>query len=288
MGHINQARIYRPLPTLESSRMLWTSNGFKGTVLVKFQTRRPNPKESPMKSLKWIAMFGLMALVLIAGADDAFAQRRGGGQARQVPAGFKPYLEVSATYGSMWGGNIDLTYGINSTKIRTGTGPSIGIALDYNISPMQAFELSYTRQEGSLDLDSRGIRTLTDMSVNFWQIGSIRTLKAGKVQPFVLGSLGLTYFSPSASSFQMDLNDPDTTISTQTATKFSLNLGLGLKAYFGKAEKIGIRATFKVMPTMYNTGAGLWFGSGGGGVTVTGNAIWQWEAAGGVTIKFGT
>ena len=63
-----------------------------------------------MKGLKWIAMFGLMAILLTAVADDAMAQRRGGGgQSKQLPPGYTPYLEASATYGSMWGGNIDLT-----------------------------------------------------------------------------------------------------------------------------------------------------------------------------------
>jgi hypothetical protein len=42
------------------------------------------------------------------------------------------------------------------------------------------------------------------------------------------------------------------------------------------------------MPTFYNTGASLWFGSGGSGIAVSGNAIWQWEIAGGLTVKFGT
>ncbi|MEN8007050.1 MAG: hypothetical protein ABFS42_08545 [Candidatus Krumholzibacteriota bacterium] len=242
-----------------------------------------------MRGLKWFTMLGVMAVLLTAVADDALAQRRGrGGPARQAPAGFKPFLEVSGTYGSMWGGHVDLTYGFNSRKIRTGTGSSVGFALDYNIHPMQAFEISYTRQAGSLDFDHQGVRTLTDMSVNVWQIGSVRKLAPGKVQPFVLASLGVTYFSPSLSSFLLDPDDPDSEVFTQGTTKFSMNFGLGFKAYFGKAEKIGIRATFKAMPTLYNTGAGLWFGSGGAGVTVTGNAIWQWEVAGGVTVKFGT
>lgn len=243
-----------------------------------------------MKSLKWIAMFGLMAIMLTAVADDAMAQRRGGGgQPKQLPPGYTPYLEFSATYGSMWGGNIDLTYGINSRKIRTGTGPSYAFALAYNVHPMQAVEFSYTRQEGSLDLDYKGLRTLTDMSVNVWHIGSIRYMAPpGKVRPFVMGSLGATYFSPESSTIILDLDDPDnTTIHTQTATKFSFSFGLGVKSYFGEAEKVGIRASFKVIPTLYNTSGGLWFGSGGGGVTVSGNAIWQWEAAIGVTIKLG-
>ena len=33
----------------------------------------------------------------------------------------------------MWGGNIPFSYGINSRTLRTGTGPSYGIALAYNI-----------------------------------------------------------------------------------------------------------------------------------------------------------
>jgi len=243
-----------------------------------------------MKSLKWIAMFSMMAIMLTAVADEALAQRRGGGsQPRQLPPGFTPYLEASATYGSMWGGNIDLTYGINSRKIRTGTGPSYAFALAYNLHPMQAVEFSYTRQDGSLDLDYKGLRTLTDMSVNFWHLGSIRYLAPpGKVRPFVLLSLGATYFSPESASFLLDENDPDTLVYTQTQTKFSFNFGLGVKSYFGKAEKIGIRATFKVLPTLYNTWGGMYFGSGGGGLTVSGNAIWQWEAAVGLTVKFGS
>jgi hypothetical protein len=248
----------------------------------------PLGKDELMRIWKGIALFGLTALLLVSFTDDALAQRRGGGPPPGVPAGFKPHLELSATYGSMWGGNIDFSYGFTYAKIRTGTGPSVGIALDYNIHPMQAIELSYTYQDGSLDLDYQGLRTLTPMSVNVWHIGSIRMLAPGKVQPFVLGSLGATFFSPGQASFLLDETDPNSIIYTQSTTKFSINFGLGLKAYFGKAERIGIRATFKVMPTLYNTGAGLWFGTGGGGATITGNAIWQYEGAIGLTVKFGS
>jgi hypothetical protein len=246
-------------------------------------------EEKVMKNLKWLLVLALMATMLTAVADDAMAQRRGGSSSSsQAPAGYKPYLELSGTYGSMWGGNIDLTYGINSRKIRTGTGPSYGFAIDYNVHPAQAVEFSYTRQDGSLDMDYKGVRTLTPMSVNVWHIGSLRTLAPGPVQPFLLVSLGATYFSPSESSFLFDENDPDSVVYTQTTTKFSFNFGLGIKSYFGDGDKIGLRASFKVMPTLYNTSGGLWFGSGGSGVAVSGNALWQYEAAIGLTVKLGT
>lgn len=243
-----------------------------------------------MRIWKGIALLCLMAVLMASVADDALAQRRGGSsQAAPPPGGFLPHFELSATYGSMWGGNMEAYSGYNYYKFRTGTGPSWGFALDYNVHPMQAIEFSYTRQDGSLDLDYQGIRTLTNMSVNFWHLGSVRYVTPpSKMRPFFLVSLGATYFSPESSTVQPDPEDPDDLLYTESVTKFSLSLGLGFKAYFGESEKVGLRASFKVLPSFYNTWGGLYFGSGGGGVTVSGNAIWQWEVAGGLTVKFGT
>ena len=220
--------------------------------------------------------FSLLALGLILmtslGASDALAQSGGGGLAGPI--------EFSATYGSMWGGNVGTRLG----KIRTATGPSLGLALDIPVHPAMAVELSYTRQDGALDYENRsGTTTLTDMSVNYWQIGAVRGLTDGKVRPFVTTSLGATYYSPSESTVEFE----GETFNVSSNTKFSFILGAGFKAYFGKAEKIGLRATMKVMPTLYNTGGGVWFGSGGASVGLTGDAIWQWEAAAGLTVKFG-
>ena len=114
-------------------------------------------------------------------------------------------------------------------------------------------------------------------------VAFVRGLTEGKIRPFVTTSLGATYYSPSASSVLFE----GETINMESATKFSFTIGLGFKAYFGKAEKIGIRASIKTLPTLYNAGGGVWFGTGGASVGVTGNAIWQWEAAAGLTVKFG-
>jgi len=191
----------------------------------------------------------------------------------------QPAVEFSATYGSMWGGSV----GTRSGKLRAGTGESWGLALDIPVPGGAFVELSYTRQNGSLDLDNWGVTTLTDMSVNHYQIGGLRSLMPGPVSPFVFGGLGATHFSPAESTVVID----ETVYPVQAYTRFSMHFGAGFKAYFGKAEKVGIRASFKFLPTLYNTGGGLWFGSGGASVGLTGSAIWQYEIAGGLTVKFG-
>ena len=226
-----------------------------------------------------LAMGLIMLTTLV--SEEALAQRRGGGGSRSSFAGGRPPIEFSATYGSMWGGNIGLIGG----TLRTATGPSIGFALDIPVHPAMAVEISYTRQEGGLDYDSLGRKTrLTDMSVNYWQIGATRGLIDAKVRPFVLTSLGLTYYSPDNGTIDID----GETFNLSTTTKFSFVIGAGFKTYFGKSEKIGLRATFKVLPTLYNTAGGVWFGTGGASLGVTGSAIWQWEAAAGLTVKFGS
>ena len=218
----------------------------------------------------WVLV--LTAVLMTAG--DSMAQ--GAGATR-------PPIELSATYGTMWGGNIGVTGG----KLRNGTGGSMGFALDVPVSPGMWLEASYTRQDGSLDWDATGqpVQTLTDMSVNFWQLGSVRAIgrPGAAVTPIVIGSLGATYFSPANDSITIGSE----TYALDGITKFSITFGAGFKAYFGEAQKVGIRATFKVLSTLYDSGGGVYFGTGGAGLGISGSGIWQYEAAGGLTVKFG-
>jgi hypothetical protein len=229
------------------------------------------------RSVRIIAV-ALLAAVTVAGTTtDAQAQRAG-----RVPSS-RPSIEFSTTYGSMWGGNIPLTYG----KLRTATGDSWGFALDYPLQPNTWVELGYNRQSGALDWDpNRASKvTLTDMSVNHWHIGGLRGFGRpdAAVMPFVVSGLGLTYYSPEASQVTIDSDD----YFIDGATKFALNFGAGFKAYFGEARRVGIRGSFRVFATLYDAGGGFYFGTGGASLGVGGSAIFQYEAAGGLTVKFG-
>ncbi len=205
------------------------------------------------------------------------------GDAEAQISGARPPIEFSATYGSMWGGHIGLSGG----ELRTGTGPSLGLALDVPIRPGMWIEGSYTRQDGSLDWDRVGQSktTLTDMSVNVWHLGTIRALgrPGAAATPFVLGSLGATYFSPSNKAVTID----GESYNIDGTTKFSIALGVGVKAYFGEAKRVGVRATFKAISSLFDSGGGVFFGPGGVSLGVSGWGIWQYEVAGGLTVKFG-
>jgi hypothetical protein len=221
-----------------------------------------------------ILAVAVLATLVLAGTGEAFAQRGGGG---------RPPIEFSATYGSMWGGNI----GLRTGKLRTGTGDSWGFALDVPMRPNTWLEASYGFQNGSLDWDpSRDAKiTLTDMTVHVWQLGSLQGFgrPGGPVMPYLQGGLGLTYFSPSEKLVTIDNED----YNIDSMTKFSITFGAGFKAYFGEAKKIGLRGSFKVISTLYDAGGGVFFGPGGASVGVSGSGIWQYEVAGGLTVKFG-
>lgn len=221
-------------------------------------------------SLRTVMVLTLLGSLVTVGASEVLAQG-------------SPPIEFSATYGSMWGGNIQTSGG----KIRTGTGGSFGLALDIGIAPDTWIEASYTRQDGSLDWEGTGqpIVTKTDMSVNYWQLGTIQTFgnPRGTFLPYFQGSLGATYMSPSESQILVD----DETYNIDAITKFSINFGLGFKAYLGQSHRFALKGSFKFLTTFFSSGGGVWFGPGGVTLGVSGSGIWQYEAAGGLVVRFG-
>ena len=240
------------------------------------------------RTTTWVLLALTLILTVSMVADDALAQgRRGGGTTTSsANTWVKPPIELSATYGSMWGGNIQFSGG----KMRTATGPSWGIALDIPLHPFAALELSYTHQDGALDWDANGSQVvkLSDMSVDYWQIGAIKGMLEGAVRPFFSTSLGATVYNPTESQFTIPPDDPTGDLYyLDSTTMFSFTLGIGVKAYFGEAQRFGLRGSLKTLATMYNTGGGLFIGTGGVSAGITGNAIWQWEAAIGLTVKLG-
>lgn len=230
-------------------------------------------------------VIALLATCFLGLADDAAAQRRGGRRAETAPASmgyseYKPGIDVSASYGWMWGGHIDATINpggsFESGKFRWASNPSYMFAIEVPMQPGVELQLQYTLQPTELEWDSfSGKRRAADMSVNYWQIGAVAGLPQGRIMPYTMLTVGATYWSFSNQTADFE--------SLDSFTKFSFTAGLGAKTFFGENQRVGIRLQFRVLPTFYNTFATI----GTGGVGVSGNAVWQWEIGGGIAIKLG-
>jgi len=188
--------------------------------------------------------------------------------------------ELSGSWGWMWGGSASSrvgTFRLNSAATYSG-------ALSIPVGALNWTEAHYTYQGSSMTLDGSGLfRPLTDIGIHYMQLAGLRGLRQGPVMPYVLGGIGTTYYSPSESF--VDING--TIYNLDSSWKLSFVLGAGLKVWLGEAEKVGLRLQFRALPTLFNSSTGIWVGGGGGGVSVSGNAVWQFDVSAGVAIKLG-
>jgi hypothetical protein len=221
----------------------------------------------------------LVLLLVIVTVRDAAAQPRRARPPRQR-ATVNEAIDLTAMYGHMWGGNINSRPG----KLRFGTAPSWFFAADIPVAPATWLELSYGHQDGQLDLDrSRDKLKLSDLSINYWQIGGVRGAPMGRVIPYVSASLGINHLSPAEDFVEVD----GETGRLESSTRFAASLGIGFKAFLGKTQRIGIRGSFRTLTTLYDTSSSFWFGSGGSGLSFSGSGVWQWEIAAGLTLRLG-
>lgn len=237
--------------------------------------------------ISWTAIIALVAFAVMGVVDDASAQRRGGSSAPPPSsASSSEYLngiDISASYGWMWGGNLDVynvptSNGLQNGKFRWASNPSYMFLIEVPVQPGVQLQLQYTMQPSELNWDPNNGPTVraADMSVNYWQIGATAGLPKGRIMPYTMFTLGATYWS--FSNYNREVG-----FEPENMTKFSFTAGLGAKTFFGENQKVGLRLQFRVLPTFYNTFATI----GTGGVGVSGNAVWQWEVGGGIAIKFG-
>lgn len=188
--------------------------------------------------------------------------------------------ELSGSWGWMWGGSASSLAG----TFRLDDAASYSATASFPAGNLNWVEAHYSYQGSAMTLDGFGrLDKLTDIGVHYMQIGGLRGIKDGPVVPYVVGGIGATYYSPSESVIQID----GTTYGLDSSWKLSFALGAGVKVWLGEEERVGLRLQFRVLPTLYNSSTGVWVGGGGGGISVNGSAIWQFDASAGVTVKLG-
>ena len=190
-------------------------------------------------------------------------------------------LEITPFYGYQFNGKVAGYYG--DLNIRDAS--TYGLMLDIAVQKGMQVELFYSRSDTRADfVEYRGpTYKLTDMSVNYFQLGFLRAVKqVDKITMYGIGSLGATLFSPSGE----DYNESPEDYYYQDWWLFSVTVGGGAKIWF--SEKIGLRLEGRLMMPITWAGGGFAVGSGGSGFYVGGgSAILQASLTAGIIIALG-
>jgi hypothetical protein len=205
----------------------------------------------------------VLALLLVAAsAAPVWAQR--------------PAIELSLYSDYVWTTSVsasvpDGTGGFVSGDFDIKSNPTFGLAVDVEVRPGTQLELLYQRQDSDLTFKSNAIggptQTLWKNATSYYHIGAIQGFKRGNVMPFTGGTLGATSFDPQGGG-------------RDTEWKFSFAFHAGAKVYLN--ERIALRFHGRIFASLLDSGAGLWIGPGGAGLTIGGSAVWQWDLGGGL------
>jgi opacity protein-like surface antigen len=182
-------------------------------------------------------------------------------------------FEIIPFVGYTWGGDFkDETTG---TKLGVDETSNYGIMLDINQSNDSQIELYYSHQSTRLHTESNGFYTgtpLFDLNINYIHIGGTYGMDSGKLKPFVVGTLGVTYMDPKGEGLD-------------SATKFSLGLGGGVKIFL--TDHLGMRFEGRWFGTLFDgSGEAFCASSGQCLIKVRGDVFSQFVANAGLVFAF--
>jgi len=164
----------------------------------------------------------------------------------------------------------DMNYGVVlDVEIRKG----LMLELYYSQMNTTAFWAPYPGFSGIFPATNLG------MDVEYFQVGAIKYIQKGNIEPFGGLTLGAAWFTAYANE--------DRTGNSDSETRFAMTLGGGVKVM--PSDRIGLRFEGRLLMPMYFAGVGLWAGTGGGGASVGAVIpILQADFTAAVVIRLGT
>lgn len=175
---------------------------------------------------------------------------------------------------------------IASTNVRAAEGDLVikdgsafGLTVDVGHPKLPGgmmIQLMYNRQDTRMELKeypSGARKELFDLIIEYWQLGIVRPLQMGKVQPYGVVGLGAASFNPVGQTWG-------------TEWLFAAHLGGGAKIFLSKS--IGLRLQGRILLPMTFGGGGFWCGTGGCSVGLGSYASFvQFDFNAGLTIALG-
>ena len=183
-------------------------------------------------------------------------------------------VELTPMVGYQWGGTLQYPNG----DVHINAAMSYGGAIGATVEPGTFVEVGYMYQGSKLIGRPRTGPDITflDLGTHYLQLSGIRYLRESRATPYVIGGLGMTVFDPHSSQY----GDFD------SQTMFSMSLGGGLHVDMG--SRVALRLQSRLLIPINFASGGLYFGTGGGGVSVSGGtALPQGDATLGLALKLG-
>ena len=202
-----------------------------------------------------LGIFISVSLLLLGGLTPAWAQR----------FEFTPFL------GYQFGGQLSDREG----DINIRDMGNFGFLINADVRSGAKAEFSYTRQETELELreyQSGKKRDLFKMAVEYYMLGGVYQVDQGQMATFGTLSLGIARFDP----YKVD---------TDSEYRFAFSCGVGSKFFL--SDRIGRRFQGRLLIPFQWAGGGLWCGTDGCSVGMSGgSSILQADVSGGLIFAF--
>lgn len=105
-----------------------------------------------------------------------------------------------------------------------------------------------------------------DVDANYFQLGGVQSMKRGRLEPFVGGTLGAVWYAPENAQAQSG----NLTYDLSDTWRFAFTLGAGANVFLNRTETLALHLHARMLVPVNFTGGGFYVGSGGSGVSVSG------------------
>lgn len=168
-------------------------------------------------------------------------------------------FDLSPFYGWQMNGDIEYYEG----ELSVDGAPLVGGTLDVMLAEGYGIRLMYSYCKTNADFRSYDLTSYDDTQFNlindYYQIGSIKSINTGgKAEPYGVFTLGAARFKGTNETQNVE----------ESRWFFSMAVGLGCKIFFN--DKIALKLEGAFMMPIYFQGVGMYFGTGGASMGVSG------------------
>jgi opacity protein-like surface antigen len=178
-------------------------------------------------------------------------------------------IELTAIAGYQVNTDIDTVEG----SVRVDDAPVYGAVIGVAVRPTSKAELIWLYSEPTVRASSPRLLGPTSFGVasHFFQLGGTHGIRRQAFELFGGGTIGAAVYLPGT----LRLAD-GSTVSLDDTWRFAFTLGAGVKVH--ATPKVALRFETRVAAPVYFDSGGIYVGSGGAGLGVSGGVpLWQWN-----------